>query len=264
MPHRNRARGNMFQSTRPRGARPHRRLPPAPRRRFNPRAHGGRDRGGWRAYAWSAPFQSTRPRGARREPSDAPGRLSSFNPRAHGGRDVDVKVARVAVAVSIHAPTGGATILGGPDQRDGRVSIHAPTGGATLKSKLNERQYFVSIHAPTGGATHATRRLREMGIVSIHAPTGGATVPSQQHEGNTKNTGSRRTVVVSPRKRGVVVVRRSRMSGGPVVSSGCEPAGVWPAATGSHTEIQRMRGPFRSSAALAPTCSTLVCQFLPR
>jgi len=48
------------------------------------------------------------------------------------------------------------------------------------------------------------------------------------------------------------------------LSGVCEPAHVWPATKGSRAETQRMSGPFRSSTALAPTCSTLVCQFLPR
>lgn len=100
--------------------------------------------------------------------------------------------------------------------------------------------------------------------VSIHAPLGGATVFSQHYEDTTKNTVSRRTAGVLPRKRGVVVVRWGRMSGCPAVLSGCEPAGVWLAAAGSRVEIQMMSGPLRSSTALAPMCSTLVCQLLPR
>ena len=76
----------LFQSTRPRGARPGRRSRLTGRRRFNPRAHVGRDWGGQRsglqqdvsihAPTWGATtlsqlqsgarlFQSTRPRGAR-------------------------------------------------------------------------------------------------------------------------------------------------------------------------------------------------------
>ena len=57
---------------------------------------------------------------------------AGFNPRAHVGRDLcDPGRDHPADAVSIHAPTWGATqreALGG---HDGGVSIHAPTWGAT-------------------------------------------------------------------------------------------------------------------------------------
>ena len=56
-------------------------------------------------------------------------------------------------AVSIHAPTRGATnVLGYYMHRKG-VSIHAPTRGATCKGILNTIGTDVSIHAPTRGAT---------------------------------------------------------------------------------------------------------------
>ena len=55
------------------------------------------------------------------------------------------------------------------------VSIHAPTGGATLSILLVALINAVSIHAPTGGATQKEIDLRKQLAVSIHAPTGGAT-----------------------------------------------------------------------------------------
>jgi hypothetical protein len=80
--------GKSFQSTRPRGARPrpcpHRRIAP---RGFNPRARGGRD--------------ARKPTPARGHPS--------FNPRARGGRDPGRRMGPLARQVSIHAPAGGAT-----------------------------------------------------------------------------------------------------------------------------------------------------------
>ena len=100
-------------------------------------------------------------------------------------------------AVSIHAPTGGATFKRSHDFRGGHVSIHAPTGGATCRYAFCIDLYLVSIHAPTGGATvnntlrcgairfnpraHGGRDRADAGnnngrIVSIHAPTGGATL----------------------------------------------------------------------------------------
>jgi len=57
------------------------------RRRFNPRAHAGRDN----ARGTNSPAES------------------SFNPRAHAGRDGDKVMANTILTVSIHAPTQGAT-----------------------------------------------------------------------------------------------------------------------------------------------------------
>ena len=55
-------------------------------------------------------FQSTRPRGARLQVALKINHNSSFNPRAHVGRDAALALADGArTAVSIHAPTWGAT-----------------------------------------------------------------------------------------------------------------------------------------------------------
>ena len=77
----------MFQSTRPRGARPTSLLNLTNLYCFNPRAHGGRDK-----LIVVDGF-----------PGDC------FNPRAHGGRDVPKADVAAFGQVSIHAPTGGAT-----------------------------------------------------------------------------------------------------------------------------------------------------------
>ena len=123
----------VFQSTRPRGARPAQqriltakfsvsihaptwgatcstRCPRWHGRCFNPRAHVGRDLASLATSVHVTLFQSTRPRGARRVA------------RGIGG---------VLVVVSIHAPTWGATPINKPLQLFKRVSIHAPTWGAT-------------------------------------------------------------------------------------------------------------------------------------
>ena len=101
----------LFQSTRPRGARPRSRHKDFyPQACFNPRARVGRDP--WQVLA------ATRP--------------SSFNPRARVGRD-NGEVARVHddVVVSIHAPAWGATPAVRQRHRLRVVSIHAPAWGAT-------------------------------------------------------------------------------------------------------------------------------------
>ena len=144
---------SVFQFTRPRGARRRRRRGASPWRRFNSRAHGGRDL---------------------TDPSSFPVQ-SRFNSRAHGGRDRAGWVRTSTAYVSIHAPTGGATghavsAFGFKEFQFTRprgarhnmridhhwvdgVSIHAPTGGATLISPGEGPLFDVSIHAPTGGAT---------------------------------------------------------------------------------------------------------------
>ena len=78
-----------FQSTRPRGARPTTPM----------------------AVQLTRLFQSTRPRGARHNSSCTASRLLCFNPRAHGGRDAEFgRLTPILCKVSIHAPTGGATL----------------------------------------------------------------------------------------------------------------------------------------------------------
>ena len=101
---------NMFQSTRPRGARLILTRWPLP----------------------SNKFQSTRPRGAR-HPHTLHHYISmSFNPRARAGRDVYATLTGLIQGVSIHAPARGATgQLHQQAGRPGDVSIHAPARGAT-------------------------------------------------------------------------------------------------------------------------------------
>ena len=76
-----------FQSTRPRGARPLTDLP----------------------GIVNFEFQSTRPRGARQEPMPEILEGGCFNPRARGGRDHPTTAFEAFSTVSIHAPAGGAT-----------------------------------------------------------------------------------------------------------------------------------------------------------
>ena len=76
-----------------------------------------------------------------------------FNSRAHEGRDTYHQKLTGEIAVSIHAPTRGAT---GGRRRvvvEPLVSIHAPTRGATALHQNRNRLQAVSIHAPTRGAT---------------------------------------------------------------------------------------------------------------
>ena len=167
---------------------------------FNPRSHVGSDSLRFsfispfnvsiHAPTWGATpipeglmlprlFQSTLPRGERPRQLEGRDVRKGFNPRSHVGSDRMTECLLVDTAVSIHAPTWGATVDGWHDRklrqcfnprshvgsdpvgylfRDSEdVSIHAPTWGATLDEHRGDVPSGVSIHAPTWGAT-----LRQM------------------------------------------------------------------------------------------------------
>ena len=188
-----------FQSTRPRGARPHEGGVPgaahlvsihAPTRgatmsRTRPRL--------------MTEFQSTRPRGARRRlglghhhadhvsihaptrgatppaPGSSPPR-TGFNPRAHEGRD------------GATMPSGSWPRCFNPSAHEGRdyegllllplenrFQSTRPRGARRCGSRHRRSPARVSIHAPTRGATRRALGVAACRGVSIHAPTRGAT-----------------------------------------------------------------------------------------
>ena len=121
-------------------------------------------------------FQSTLPQGERRFFHGGICPVCDFNPRSHKGSDGEDQHRRPPGYISIHAPTRGATFVGGANDWDANISIHAPTRGATPASQtlpktrtdFNPRshkgsdrggQFYniggdtISIHAPTRGAT---------------------------------------------------------------------------------------------------------------
>ena len=59
---------------------------------------------------------------------------------------------------------------------DNAISIHAPTNGATDDSVINCIYNTISIHAPTNGATRMVNTIVLSIDISIHAPTNGATL----------------------------------------------------------------------------------------
>ena len=85
---------------------------PAANDDFNPRSHGGSDVSARIHHRISQKFQSTLPRGER--PSmEQPVRTerTDFNPRSHGGSDGKDGEDGIGIpGISIHAPTGGATV----------------------------------------------------------------------------------------------------------------------------------------------------------
>ena len=165
-----------FQFTRPHGARPdvssiHPRSSsvsihaptrgatsarhPAPQmRRFNSRAHTGRDQ---------------RPASAIRD-------LIGFNSRAHTGRDGRHRRRRQGHrAVSIHAPTRGATIGNGGNYLASEFQFTRPHGARPYWSNHSATSSSFNSRAHTG-RDGSSGQARACAGVSIHAPTRGATL----------------------------------------------------------------------------------------
>ena len=147
---------NLFQSTRPRGARP---------------------ASGSGVSSTIRPFQSTRPRGARRHALGDVGRRRevSIHAPTRGATYAACRTASSGSAFQSTRPRGARRISRPGASQHYRVSIHAPTRGATKHIRAAYNLKLVSIHAPTRGATFATRALAQVLQVSIHAPTRGAT-----------------------------------------------------------------------------------------
>ena len=101
-------------------------------------------------------FQSTHPRGVRQLWEKPIGGKVDFNPRTHVGCDITTTNTKITTAISIHAPTWGATSPKFLQQMDANISIHAPTWGATYKGQYLDYLIPISIHAPTWGATSPT------------------------------------------------------------------------------------------------------------
>ena len=133
--------------------------------------------------------------------------MQNFNPRSHERSDQRRAEEAKREAISIHAPTRGATASAKPWLSVLEISIHAPTRGATTTDRpfLIGSYYFnprshersdadelatlircveISIHAPTRGATPPCVLFPLPFRISIHAPTRGATkIHDIQHTG---------------------------------------------------------------------------------
>ena len=191
-------KSDMFQSTRPRGARPRCLIHAAyhlcvsihapawgatiirinidfQRQSFNPRARVGRDCSCCHLALSSMSFQSTRPRGARPGAQAALRRSSSFNPRARVGRDAQSGAGRRGTTgfnprARVGRDTGctGTTCLTtcfNPRARVGRDPQIARS--ARQRSGFNPRARVGRDAATWDEALPVT--------VSIHAPAWGAT-----------------------------------------------------------------------------------------
>ena len=67
---------------------------------------------------------------------DADVNYNYFNPRSYKRSDYFQQILDRAKAISIHAPTRGATMVGTCSSIVLFISIHAPTRGATLRQRL--------------------------------------------------------------------------------------------------------------------------------
>ena len=167
----------VFQSTRPRGARPDYQslynmvnfvsihAPawgatwPATRScpvssSFNPRARVGRDESSMIKSLEEGVFQSTRPRGARLSEHRCCERLSAFqSTRPRGARRGWQRPLTTPGSFQSTRPRGARQAFRLEIERDRDVSIHAPAWGATRRYGPLLRNTTVSIHAPAWGAT---------------------------------------------------------------------------------------------------------------
>ena len=144
-------------------------------------------------------FQSTHPRGVRLgQMMSIKSLINKFQSTHPRGVRLGERLHTVQrVAISIHAPTWGATALLSELNPAYRISIHAPTWGATLDIDIAKKSIgFQSTH-PRGVRPRRSARLMPIKYfnprthvgcdqvfgerphnfgISIHAPTWGATV----------------------------------------------------------------------------------------
>ena len=123
----------IFQFTLPREERRQVQAQPLTLQNFNPRSHERSDSVWNSALYYIQKFQSTLPREERPFPTDfVTAFMPYFNPRSHERSDTTGGSSTLTRAISIHAPTRGATILLGCNLCFSIISIHAPTRGATF------------------------------------------------------------------------------------------------------------------------------------
>ena len=111
--------------------------------------------------------------GATRSPLMASIRFFHFNPRSHGGSDCFFLLIIFDITLfQSTLPRGERLILGKEFIWHKIISIHAPTGGATIFFDECYRIFRISIHAPTGGATRLVRGRKGARIFQSTLPRG--------------------------------------------------------------------------------------------
>ena len=147
-----------FQSTRPRGARPAVCVMTMATDLFQSTRPRGARHGVSQFIAAAQQFQSTRPRGARRSAHMSSIGERCFNPRAHEGRDRHLRAkCYIWDLFQSTRPRGARHVRLRREVLRRPVSIHAPTRGATRRQDDGRGRGAVSIHAPTRGATQPRR-----------------------------------------------------------------------------------------------------------
>ena len=144
----------MFQSTRPRGARPPKGENFTSLYLFqSTRPRGARHRAD-SAELNRLLFQSTRPRGARPGHRAAATSISSFNPRARVGRDMSLTShGRKTRCFNPRARVGRDIRKGFEDCQRAEFQSTRPRGARLRFYMIGRCMYDVSIHAPAWGAT---------------------------------------------------------------------------------------------------------------
>ncbi len=254
---------------------------------FNPRPHGGGDwiwpgRVRLKSVSIHAPTG-----GATSTPPPSRGRQSCFNPRPHGGGDSDRRAMGRALGGFNPRPHGGGDLSplsattrstsfqstpprgGRPGCSDRRLGPWCfnprPHGGGDVFSPgtLHAQISFQST-PPRGGRPATVYNSASTAEVSIHAPTGGATAgiltlgPRNSH----KQLSANLSEIYEPASRAMLHRFRIHLSKSNLSLSASLPAK--PPAIEVRGGFQTMRGPCGSYVGLAPACSTLRCQFLPR
>ena len=143
---------------------------------FNPRTHVGCDTSRSRRPSGAGYFNPRTHVGCDLSISTIVLFISNFNPRTHVGCDYYGRRLQYSVqAISIHAPTWGATLRSGGRQKKRVISIHAPTWGATGHYfDFREKTVYFNPRTHVGcDPLHASVGAGHR--ISIHAPTWGAT-----------------------------------------------------------------------------------------
>jgi len=169
----------MFQSTRPRGARPSASPSGCPGPyRFNPRAHGGRDISSTGIYTAVSKVSIHAPTGGATIISEpVVGVFNSFNPRAHGGRDPAQHCRRMfPYTFQSTRPRGARPVRDGFSGQMRTFQSTRPRGARRCWSgcgRSSRRSFNPRAHG--GRDVAAPHHVLALVPVSIHAPTGGAT-----------------------------------------------------------------------------------------
>ena len=143
------------------------------RRHFNPRSHERSDYSAMIFMLLRAAFQSTLPREERLQQQQKVRRSCYFNPRSHERSDRCSTASKLHTAISIHAPTRGATKTVSVPQMITNISIHAPTRGATRRRSDGKRRNVrnfnprshersdIMEHRPADSSNHFNPRSHE-------------------------------------------------------------------------------------------------------